>query len=201
MNSEVKTGQTAVPSAVYSELCNYLRSSGSTLTTTEAIVRALQHWIEAQRTTVAPLQGFQWKCLFLAEGSQIRMHYRDTWHYAEVVGDEIIHQNCVVTPRQLTIAIAGQGHNAWRALWIRRPGESDWTAASLLRRRMEQQSSVPPTSPMDAMRAAATSMSEALKTALTLVNHVNFHNQNQIERRLPKHRRQDDFMIDDCKRD
>lgn len=129
------------------------------------------------------------------------MHYRDTWHYAVVVGDEIIHQHDVVTPRQLTIAIAGQGHNAWRALWIRRPGEHDWTAASLLRRRMEQQAAAPAMSPMDAMRTAATSMSDALRTALTLVNHISFHNQNPVERRLPKHRRQEDFMVDDCKND
>ncbi|HJV00041.1 MAG TPA: hypothetical protein VJ752_05785 [Burkholderiaceae bacterium] len=198
---EVKTGQTAVPSATYSELCNYLRSSGSTLTATEAIVRALQDWMEAQRTTVAPLQGYQWKSLFLPEGSQIRMHYRETWHYAEVVGEEIIYRNAVVSPRQLTIAVAGMGHNAWRALWIRRPGEQDWTVATLLRRRMEQQAAVPPPSPMEALRAAASSMSDALKTALTLVNHVNFHSENQVERRLPKHRRREDFMIDDCKRD
>ncbi|HEU4843487.1 MAG TPA: hypothetical protein VFT05_04415 [Burkholderiaceae bacterium] len=198
---EVKTTQNAVPPAAYAELCNYLRSSGSTLTTTDAIVRALQHWMEVQRATVAPLQGYQWKCLFLPEGSQIRMHYRDTWHYAEVVGEEIIYRNGVVSPRQLTIAIAGSGHNAWRELWIRRPGESAWTAASLLRRRMEQQPTVPPTSPMEALRAAAGSMSDALKTALTLVNHVSFHTENQVERRLPKHRRREDFMVDDCKAD
>lgn len=136
---EVKMGLTAVPSAAYVELCNYLRSSGSTLTTTEAIVRALQQWMEAQRTTVAPLHGYQWKCLFLPEGSQIRMHYRDTWHYAAVVGEDILYGNSVVSPRQLTIIIAGNGRNAWRELWIRRPGEKDWTTASLLRQRMEQQ--------------------------------------------------------------
>jgi hypothetical protein len=61
MNWEVKRGHTAVPSATYSELCDFLRCSGSTLTTTEAIVRALQHWMEAQRATVSPLQGFQWR--------------------------------------------------------------------------------------------------------------------------------------------
>lgn len=47
MDREVKTGQMAVAPAAYSELCNFLRSTGSPLTATEAIVRALQHWMEA----------------------------------------------------------------------------------------------------------------------------------------------------------
>ncbi|MBA5607902.1 hypothetical protein H3H36_21325 [Duganella sp. FT3S] len=198
---DARRSETAVPPAAYRELSDYLRQSGSTLTTTEAIVRALQHWMAAQRETRVPLQGYQWKCLFLPEGSQVRMRFGDTWHYAEVMGDEIMYRSRVVSPRQLTMAIAGDGRNAWRDLWIRRPGERDWTAAYLLRRRMEQQAIIPPASPMEAMRAAAGSMSDALKTALTLVNHVSLHAENQVERRLPKHRRVEDFMIDDCKRD
>ncbi|MES2115039.1 MAG: hypothetical protein V4578_07815 [Pseudomonadota bacterium] len=193
--------QTAIPPAAYSELCNYLRMSGSTLTTTEAVVRAIQHWMEVQRQTAAPLQGYQWKCLFLPDGSRVRMHVGDTWHYAEVVGEEIMYQGRAVSPRQLTLLIAGDGRNAWRDLWIRRPGEKNWTAASKLRRQLEQQAHKPPTSHMEAMRAVASTMSDTLKTALTLVQHANFHAEAQVERRLPKHRRREDFMIDDCKAD
>ncbi len=35
----------------------------------------------------------------------------------------------------------------------------------------------------------------------TLVQHANYHAEAQVERRLPKHRRREDFMIDDCKAD
>lgn len=190
-----------VPPAAYAELSNYLRMSGSTLTPAEAIVRAVQHWLEAQRDMATPLQGYQWKSLFLPEHSQVRMRVGEKWHYAEVVGDELFYHGRAVSPRQLTLAVAGDGRNAWRDLWIRRPGEKDWTVASLLRRRCQQQANKPATSPLEAMRAAASSMSDALKTALTLVQHANFHAEQQVERRLPKHRRREDFMIDDCKAD
>ncbi|MBA5639916.1 hypothetical protein H3H37_22920 [Duganella sp. LX20W] len=193
--------ETAVPPATHAELSNYLRLSGSTLTTTEAVARAIQHWIEVQNETVAPLQGYQWKCLFLPDQSRVRMHVGEAWHYAEVVGDELMYHGRAVSPRQLTMLIAGDGRNAWRDLWIRRPGEKNWTAASQLRRQLEQQAHRPPTSHMDAMRAVASTMSDTLKTALTLVQHASYHAQEQVERRLPKHRRQEDFMIDDCKAD
>lgn len=58
-----------------------------------------------------------------------------------------------------------------------------------------------PGSPMDAMAAAAKSMSETLKSALLLVEHVDHHAQQRSERRLPKHRRQQDWMQDDCRAD
>ncbi len=190
----------AIPHAAYIELIDYLRMSGSTLSTTEAVVRALQHWMAAQREIATPLQGYQWKCLFLPDQSRVRMHVADTWHYADVVGDELIYRGRAVSPRQLTLLVAGDGRNAWRDLWIRRPGEKNWTAAARLRRQ-QQQAQTPPTSPMEAMRAAASSMSDALKTALTLVEHASFHAEQHVERRLPKHRRREDFMIDDCKAD
>lgn len=193
--------ETTIPPAAYAELSNYLRLSGSTLTTTEAMVRAIQHWMEAQREMAVPLQGYQWKCLFLPDQSRVRMHVGETWHYAEVVGDALMYQGRAVSPRQLTMLIAGDGRNAWRDLWIRRPGEKDWTAAAQLRHQLAQQAHQPPTSHMDAMRAVASSMSDTLKTALTLVQHASYHAQEQVERRLPKHRRREDFMIDDCMAD
>jgi hypothetical protein len=49
----------------YVELTGYLRTSGSTLRPSEAIGRAVQHWIAAQREAAEPVRGYQWKCLFL----------------------------------------------------------------------------------------------------------------------------------------
>ncbi len=193
--------ETVVPHAACAELSAFLRTSGSTLTTTEAIVRALRHWMTAQRDMATPLRGYQWKCLFLPDQTKLRMHVGQTWHNAEVVGDELLYREHAVSPRQLTIAIAGHGRNAWRDLWVRRPGEKTWTIASVLRCQMQQHATNPPTSPMEAMRVAAGSMSDALQTALTLIEHTNYHTQRQVERRLPRHRRQDDFMTDACKGD
>jgi len=54
---------------------------------------------------------------------------------------------------------------------------------------------------MQAMQAAAQSMSHALQTALALVDHIGYETELATDRRIPKHRRRDDFMIDDCKAD
>ncbi len=196
-----REGQTVVPPAAHAELSAYLRTSGSTLTTSEAVIRALQQWMAAQREVITPLRGYQWKCLFLPDQTKLRMHVGASWHYADVLGDELVFQGRAVSPRQLTIAVAGDGRNAWRDLWVRRPGEKNWTIASVLRHQLERHATSTPISPMDAMRAAASSMSDALQAALILIEHTNHQAHQQVERRLSRHRRQEDFMIDACKAD
>jgi len=46
------------------------------------------------------------------------------------------------------------------------------------------------------MAAAAKPMSDALSTALTLVEHANHQSQNTLERRLPRYRRAHDLLDD-----
>jgi hypothetical protein len=53
-----------------------------------------------------------------------------------------------------------------------------------------------PLSPAEAMAAAAKAMSDALSTALTLVEHANHQSQNTLERRLPRYRRTHDLLDD-----
>jgi hypothetical protein len=93
------------------------------------------------------------------------------------------------------------GRNAWRDLWIRRPGETGWSAADRLRRDQERAATARQSSPMEAMRAAAHSMSHALQTALALADHVRHEAEQAADRRIPKHRRRDGYMIDGCTAD
>lgn len=188
-----------VPPAAYAELLDYLRVSGSTLSPAEAIGRALKHWMAAQREAAAPVQGYQWKCLFLPSGSRVRMHHEARCHYAEVSGEDLLYQGRPVSPRQFTLMVAGPGRNAWRELWVRLNGEKNWVRASKLRADLEQRAT--PTSPAEVMIAAARGMSEALQTTLALMEHASHEAAKIPERRLPKHRRLEDYMIDDCKAD
>jgi len=96
----------------------------------------------------------------------------------------------------MVLHIAGNGRNAWRELWVRLPGERDWSNADRLRARLNKQAACAPKSPEEAMSAAAKAMSDALTTALTLVEHANNQSQNQLERRLPRYRRVADMMED-----
>ncbi|MFA9216032.1 MAG: hypothetical protein ACEQSK_02905 [Sphingomonadaceae bacterium] len=190
-----------IPPAAFQELCDFLRMSGSSYSSTDAVISAIRLWIATERAGHTPSQGYQWKQLFLPAGTRLRMQFDGRWWYAEVVGDHLMYGNQALSPRQLTLAIAGDGRNAWRDLWLRRPGETDWHQAGRLRLALRDTAPAAPPSPFVAMQAAARSMSQALQTALALVDHILDEVQHATERRLPKHRRRDDYLLDECRAD
>jgi hypothetical protein len=159
-------------------------------------MRGIVLWIARDRDGAAPIRGYQWKQLFLPDATRLRVRKDDEWRHAEVVGDDLIYEGRPVSPNQLVQQVTGGGRNAWRELWIRFPGEKTWVIAASLRTRQIKQAATPPLSPADAMAAAAKSMSAALSTALTLVEHANHQAQNTLERRLPRYRRDIDQMDD-----
>ena len=184
-----------IPSAGRVELRDYLRTSGSTLSMPEALRLAIKHWIAAQRVAAEPASGYQWKLLFLPSGSMIRMRHEEQYYVAQVVGDELLYRGAPVSPRQFTLAVAGHGRNAWRDVWVRLNGERNWTQACRLKRALEQQPVAP--SPVEAMAAAARTMSDALQTTLALVEHAHHKASLRPEQRIPKRRRQEDLLPDE----
>lgn len=191
----LQTQFAGIPPAAYRELCDYLRTSGSTLSRPEALSRAIHDWVAAQRAAAEPVSGYQWKCLFLPSGSSLRMEYDGGCHYAHVVGEELLYQGRPLSPHQLALALAGPGRNAWREFWVKLHGEKQWVQAIKLRRALESRPVA--TSPLDAMASAARTMSDALQTTLTLVQQIHHKATVQPERRLPKQRRADDCLADD----
>jgi hypothetical protein len=167
---------------------------------------AINQWIASERgqlTSIAatPTRGYQWKTLFLPDGTQLRITFGGDNFYARVREDAIIYQGRPVSPRQLAIAVCGKGRNAWRETWLLPPGERKWQSASLLRRQAGHQGQPQPVSPAEAMRAAAACMSETLKTALALVEHANDQVLPVYERRVPRLRRAQDTMGDTAELD
>jgi hypothetical protein len=185
-----------IPPAAYEELCDFLRASGSALTPAEAIANAIKLWMAKSRADAAPLRGYQWKQLFLPDSTRVRMRHHDDWYSAAVVGDELIHRGEAVSPNQMVQQVSGDIRNAWRELWIRFPGEKNWTNAAQLRARLNREAAKTPLSPEAAMAAAAKAMSDALGAALMLVEHANHQSQNTLERRLPRYRRSYDLLDD-----
>jgi hypothetical protein len=115
-----------------------------------------------------------------------------------VSGDSIVYQGRRVSPRQFTLVVAGDGRNAWRDLSLRFPGENRFQPASLLRYRaraaVKGGEQATPESPAATIAAAAASMSEALRTALQLVEHSNAQSLPKYERRGASHRRAGDVL-------
>jgi hypothetical protein len=187
------------PTQALLRLADFLREAGSNLSPVDAATMAINQWIAMERSQLTPAahtptRGYQWKTLFLPEGTELRISFDRENFYARVEGDEIIYRGRPVSPRQMAISVAGEGRNAWREVWILLPGERKWYPASRLRRETAQQEPPKQVSPLDAMHAAAACMSETLKTALALVEHTSNRGLPAWERRTPRHRRGADAL-------
>ena len=129
------------PTSLRSELADYLRVSGSHLTMAQAAGLAVRAWIAADRAAQpaahgpshGPARGYLWKTLFLPHGTQLRMVHGNQTYLAEVIGDAIMFGDVSVSPRGMTLAVAGCGRNAWRDLMLKLPAERYWKRASQLR--------------------------------------------------------------------
>jgi hypothetical protein len=81
--------------------------------------------------------GYLWKNresrLFLPNGTEIRMSYKGKEYFAKVDGDQITYNGKNHSPSTLVNTITQTSRNAWRDLWIKFPGDSDWKAANDLR--------------------------------------------------------------------
>ncbi|MFM9434274.1 hypothetical protein ACFDR9_001329 [Janthinobacterium sp. CG_23.3] len=188
------------------ELDAYMHDARGRLSPSEIANLAIREWLARPENTPAAAlgqgsRGYQWKEMFLPESTDVRMQYLGECFHAKVVGDALIFSGSRVSPRQMTLAVAGDGRNAWRDLSLRFPGNPRWKTACVWRRALRANAHSAPTSPIDAMAGAAASMSAALKAALLLVEHANARSVVQAERRLDRHRRKEDLMIDDCRRD
>jgi hypothetical protein len=123
------------------ELLHYLNRTGYRQQPDEAVGEAIKNWLQMMQTfpPLQPpgpaLQGYQWKALFLPDGTRLRMQYRGEHEYAVVEGDRLMYQGRPVSPNQFANAFGGGVRNAWKELAIRMPGEKRWTSAA--RRRVE----------------------------------------------------------------
>lgn len=196
-------GIVRVPPTTLLALREHLQFTDSKLSVEQSIVLAIREWLANSGASTSDngadlLRGYQWKSIFLPHSTQLRMTYDDTTYYAQVVGDDIVYQGRPVSPREFTMAIAGSGRNAWRDIFIRFPESRQWKRANLYRIEQQKQIKNPAPSPVETMTAAAAAMSDALKTALTLVDRTNAETVTKYERRLAPKRRDDDRLHDDC---
>ncbi|MYM40483.1 hypothetical protein [Duganella qianjiadongensis] len=115
-----------------------LQREGQSPDVSAAINTALEFWLQeklrlASEPAAAGQRGYQWKTVFLPEGTILRSWSYGEHNYAEVIGDQIIHQGRPVSPNQFARSFARSMRNAWIDLSIRRPGERYFTIASRLR--------------------------------------------------------------------
>jgi hypothetical protein len=158
-------------------------------------------------------RGYRWKTVFLPEGTVLRMESRGAAHNARVIGDQIIFRGAPVSPRALTLAVAGEGRNAWRDLLLKFPGERHWKRANFCRVELanalrQKAGSVREisaaagltarVSPSGLLAQAAAAMADVLNATLALSERATAPAPPKSERRLAKLRRQSDAFGEDC---
>ncbi|WP_202424325.1 hypothetical protein [Duganella levis] len=83
---------------------------------------------------VAASRGYQWKQVFLPNGTELRVIHGGRSTYAKVENEKIISAGAPTTPSRLA-NVSGCGTcNAWQAIWLRFPGATRWQRAAECRR-------------------------------------------------------------------
>jgi hypothetical protein len=138
------TVSVALPTHTLLTLIEQLKRRSGSQDLSEAIAAAVEFWLADQKQfpkTADPngLHGYQWKSLFLPEGTVLRSWSYGENNYACVEGDQIIHRGRSVTPNEFARAFARTNRNAWLDLRIRRPGDKQFRQADLLRKEVQRE--------------------------------------------------------------
>ena len=159
-------------------LISQLKLRGGTQDISAAINSAIELWLSEQAKLAkgcdpANVRGYQWKSLFLPEGTELRTWSYGEHNYARVVGDEIIHKGKPTTPNQFALSFARTTRNAWTDLAIKRPEDKQFKKASLLRTEIKKQQQQP------AVTGTAAALSDT--SALALLTAL----QSQLQAKQP----------------
>jgi len=79
-------------------------------------------------------KGYRWQSVDLPNGTQLYMEYKKKKYYASVQFEKVIYEGKSFSPAQLVRKIAdGTTRNAWRDIYVKKPGDKEWTLADVLR--------------------------------------------------------------------
>ncbi|MYM38890.1 hypothetical protein [Duganella qianjiadongensis] len=125
-------------------LTDHLARRGGAPDLQQALNAALEMWLGEQLklridNDPASVRGYQWKTVFLPEGTLLCTRTYGESQYARVHGEEIIFQGRAVTPNRLA-HWAGRGRrNAWNDIYVRRPQDKFYIRAQRLRAQLAQE--------------------------------------------------------------
>ena len=137
----------AVPVATqqFIGLVEFLQEKGDPRDPVEVVGTAIEYWLanadwkpELLATVGHDSRGYRWKRVFLPHGTELRMQYKGRYFYARVDGDDLSYEGRAISPGSLANTIAGGSRNAWRDLWLKRPGDKEWKLADDCRRETER---------------------------------------------------------------
>jgi len=125
-----------LPVTDYLELEFYLMDARPGIKPDAFVTELVHRWLAVEKERLAlskngpTMRGYQWKNLFLPDGTQLRTCHLGVIEYAKVNGDCIVAEDgATLTPSRFANR-HGAGRNAWRSVWIRYPGEAHWRRAA-----------------------------------------------------------------------
>jgi hypothetical protein len=130
-----------VPADLFVELAAHLAVAGDGRDPVAVVADAIRALLAAERAARAPgaePSGYQWKCVFLPEGTVLRVLGAGGAWYANVVGHRLLYRGMPTSPNRLAAAsCARTARNAWHQVWLRWPGDADWVPAWRVRAERE----------------------------------------------------------------
>jgi len=128
-----------ISTATFIGLVDFLREKNSPRDPLEVIEAAIDYWMgnadwkEEILSPVGVATGYSWKSVFLSSGTVLRIRYNSNYHYAKVEGDKLVYEGVSVSPNQFALKVTGVARDAWRDVWVKRPGDDDFVVANFLR--------------------------------------------------------------------
>jgi hypothetical protein len=77
--------------------------------------------------------GYQWKQVFLPEGTRLRASFGRAPYFAVVQGSDIRCGEQSLSPSAFANLKGSGNRNAWKAVWLRFPGSEQWVLADTCR--------------------------------------------------------------------
>lgn len=143
--THVPMAEVHLPLSTFLELEFHLLETRPGVKTGAFVTELVQRWLTVETERLAlrrsgpPMHGFQWKNVFLPDGTQLRTDYQQSQEFAKVTHNRIRTDDGISLTPSMFANRHTKGRNGWRFIWLRFPGEDYWVRAADYRRHVEKQ--------------------------------------------------------------
>lgn len=121
---------------IYQHLLSASAKSGFEQETWEIGAAAIREWMtrnNPESFAMPATSGYQWKHLFLPNGTLLRTVFNGKNFHCLIEEDHIRYCGKKMSPSGFANAVGGVRRNAWKVIWILFPNTSMWKLAAALR--------------------------------------------------------------------
>jgi hypothetical protein len=122
----------------YQQLISASLKSGFAKEAWEIGAAAIHEWLvrnDPESFAMPATSGYQWKNLFLPNGTLLRTIFNGKNFHCLVEEDHIRYKGEMTSPSGFANAVGGVRRNAWKVIWILFPNSSVWKLAGALRKK------------------------------------------------------------------